>query len=245
MKVPNYFLALGAIFLPIGTNGQELSNFLARHEISLENFIMTGFGEGWRHCDILSATSIQDLGISARPQIVLELEKLLTLDLSPLLSSPSCILVSYHVNGNQSLASLIKLGWENIQRKRIALVLKMGSGITLDMEADTEKLPFVVAAQLENGKEQFLCPVVGENKPYLSQNICAQSYASYKNKVLRVGMMGRPPFFKPGQTGVDGIDFRLLNYLAAELEFIPKLTHPNGWDDSLKLVCICASNPCH
>ena len=244
MKAPNYILALAAILLPVGTDGQELSNFLARHEMSLENFIMTGFGEGWRHCDVFTETSIQHTDL-ARPQIVLKLENLLNLDLSPLLSSSTCILVSYHVFGNQSLASLIKLGWENLERKRIALVLKMGSGISLDMAADTKKLPFVVAAQLESGQEQFLCPVLGETKPRLSQNMCAQSYASYKNKVLRVGMTGRTPFFKSGQTGVDGVDIRLLNYLAAKFEFIPKLIHPYGWGDSLKLVCICTSYTCH
>ena len=240
MKVPNYLLALGAFLLPIGTKMEELGNFLMKHKMALENFILTGFGEGRKQCDILSSTSIQhrDLDISAPPQIVLKLEMLLNMDLNPLLSSSICILVSYRVDSNQSLASLINLGWQNIRRKRLALVLKMGSGISTDMARNTEKLPFVVATQLENGQEQFLCPVVGKIRPILSHEMCAKSCTSYKNKVLRVGMMGSLPYFKHGQTGVDGIDFRLLNYLADKLGFIPKLIHPKSWIDSIKLVCI-------
>ena len=40
------------------------------------------------------------------------------------------------------------------------MVLKLGPGMVLDMAANTEKLPFLIAAAMENGQEQYLCPGV-------------------------------------------------------------------------------------
>ena len=240
MKVPNLFLALEALLFLVGADGQELSNFLVRHKLAIESFIMTGHGEGWKHCDILSSISVQHraLDSSAQPQMTVELKRLLDMDLSIVLSSSSCLLVSYHVNSNQSLASLIKLGWETIQRKRLALVLKMGSGVSLDMAGNTEKLPFLVAAEQENGQEQFLCPVLGETKPHLSHYMCDQSHASYKNKLLRVGMMGIPPYFIADKNGIAGIDIKLLNYLADKIEFTSKIYVPKNYAASINMVCV-------
>ena len=239
MKNPNLFMALEALLFLVDADGQELSNFLVKHKLAVESFIMTGHGEGWKHCDILSSISVQHrvLDSSAQPQITVQLKRLQDMDLSIVLSSSSCILVSYHVNSNQSLASLIKLGRETVQRKRLALVLKMGSGISLDMAANTEKLPFLVAAELENGQEQFLCPALGESKPHLSQYMCDQSHASYKNKVLRVGMMGISPYFKADKNGIVGVDITLLNYLATKMEFTPKIYIAKGFVASINMVC--------
>ena len=240
MKVPSLFLALEALLFLTGADGQELSNFLVRHKLAIESFIMTGHGEGWKHCDILSSISVQHraLDSSAQPQMTVELKRLLDMDLSIVLSSSSCILVSYHINSNQSLASLIKLGWETVQRKRLALVLKMGPGISLDMAGNTEKLPFLIAAELEDGQEQFLCPVLGETKPHLSHYMCDQSHASYKNKVLRVGMTGISPYFKADKNGIAGVDITLLNYLAAKMEFTSKIYIPKNFAASINMVCI-------
>ena len=234
------FLALKTLLFLVGADGQELSDFLVRHKLAIESFMMTGHGEGWRHCDILSSISVQHRALDsfAQPQMTIELKRFLNMDLSIVLSSSSCIFVSYHVNSNQSLASLIKLGWETVQRKRLALVLKMGPGISLDMAANTEKLPFLVAAELQTGQEQFLCPVLGETKPHLSHYMCDQSHASYKNKILRVGMVGISPYFIADKNGIAGADITLLNYLEAKLECTSKIYVPKTFAASINMVSI-------
>ena len=111
MKAPNLFLALMYMFL-VGVEGQQLSDFLVRHKSDIESFIMIGHSEGWKQCDIISSISVQHrfLDSSFQPQITGNLERVLDMDLSIVLSSSSCILISYHINSNQSLASLVKLG---------------------------------------------------------------------------------------------------------------------------------------
>ena len=112
MKAPNLFLALVALLFLVGAEGQELSDVLVRHKSAIESFIMVGHSEGWKHCDIISSISVQHrfLDSSAQPQITVDLKRVLDMDLSIVLSSSNCILISYHIKSNQSLASLIKLG---------------------------------------------------------------------------------------------------------------------------------------
>ena len=76
------------------------------------------------------------------------------------------------------------------------MILKLGPGLTLDMAANTTKLPFLVAAtREEDGKEQFMCPVIGEANPRLQDAMCHRSYVSSEDKSLRVGIFGIPPYF--------------------------------------------------
>ena len=112
MRPPDLFLALEALLFLVGAEGQQLSDFLLRHKSAIERFIMIGHGKGWKHCDILSPLSVQDiiLDSSAQPQMTVDLKRLLDMNLSIILSSSSCILISYQINSNQSLASLMKLG---------------------------------------------------------------------------------------------------------------------------------------
>ena len=112
MKALNLFLVLEAVLFLFGAEGQQLSDFLVRHKSAIENFIMIGHSEGWKHCDVISSISVQHgfLDNSAQPQIIIDLERVLDMDLSIVLSSSNCILISYHLKSNQSLASLIKLG---------------------------------------------------------------------------------------------------------------------------------------
>ena len=116
MKAPNLFLALMYMFL-VGVEGQQLSDFLVRHKSAIESFIMIGHSEGWKQCDIISSISVQHrfLDSSAQPEITVDLKRVLDMDLSIIPSSSSCIFISYHINSNQSLASLIKLG-ANLRR---------------------------------------------------------------------------------------------------------------------------------
>ena len=70
-------------------------------------------------------------------------------------------------------------------------MLTMGGSINLDSSVNTTKLPFMVAAELqEEGKEQFLCPVVGENEPLFLNVICPHSYTSHEKKTIRAGLFG-------------------------------------------------------
>ena len=112
MKAPNLFLVLEAILFLFGVEGQQMSDILVRHKSAIENFIMIGHSEGWKHCDIISSISVQHrfLDGSAHPHITVNLKRVLDMDLSIVLSSSNCILISYHVESYQSLASLIKLG---------------------------------------------------------------------------------------------------------------------------------------
>ena len=117
MKALTLFLALEALLLHVDAENQQLSDFLVRHKSAIESSIMVGHGEGWKHCSIISSIYVQHrfLDSFAQPQITVDLKRVLDMDLSIILSSSSCILISYHINSNQSLASLIKLG-ANLRR---------------------------------------------------------------------------------------------------------------------------------
>ena len=85
------------------------------------------------------------------------------IDISTLFASSSCLIVSSSVKSNQSLSALIQFGRNVVRYKRIALMLQLNSGIKLDFFNNTKGLPFLIAAQLEGGKEQYLCPLIGQS----------------------------------------------------------------------------------
>ena len=113
----------------------------------------------------------------------------------------------------------------------------MRSGITLEMANYTSNLPFMVAARLDDGKEQFLCPIVGEDKPQFGLSMCKQSFISYKNKKIRYGIFGVPPDFVPTNsfgngidaTTIDGTSQRFMTMLAEKLKFHPSFTWSPSW----------------
>ena len=93
----------------------------------------------------------------------MDIETLETFDLSSTaLSSSYCLLIVSSVRDKTTLYSLIQFGWKAIQHKRIGMVMSLGNKMTLKGLKNTTKLPFVIASQLGNAKEQFLCPVVGQ-----------------------------------------------------------------------------------
>ena len=101
------------------------------------------------------------------------------------------------------------------------------------MITNTTKLPFLIAAKLEQDKEQFLCPVVGEIKPLLEDKMCNPSYASYKNKRLNVALLGIPPYFMLTKTGqIDGTDIRLMRILEQKLNFKADIIIPQSYVDA-------------
>ena len=156
---------------------------------------MKGHGGGWKNCDIVHDSSEQ-LDFSADTlRYLMDLSMMGSSDIRTTFSSSHCLLVSARVSNNQSLSDIFKFGWSVIQHKRLALVLKLEAGLTLDMAANTSKLPFMVAATDQHKKEQFLCPVIGRASPKLQSYMCDTSYVLLKEKNLRVAIFGIPPYF--------------------------------------------------
>ena len=176
-----------------GIRGQELEAFLADHKEAIEEYIMSGYGGGWKHCDVLTGDANIPNDV---PHLVMDSKELQKLNIGTVFSSSHCLVASYHVNDNQSLSALLEFGWRAIQYKRIALVLRLGIGMTLDPTINrASSLPFLVAALENNGAKTFLCPVVGEVTPRRKDHMCPKSYSSLKNKALRIGMVGPAPYF--------------------------------------------------
>ena len=239
MKLMKRFLFLcSAFFTQDKALGEEQRIFLEKYKDAIQGYTMKGNEKGWKNCDILSADTYLN---GKQPQFSVGLDKLKTLDIRSTFTSSSCLLVSYHVGGMQSLENLIDFGWAAIQHIRLALVVKMKSGITLNMISNTTKLPFMIAAELEEGREQFLCPIIGVVKPILEENVCNPSYVSYKEKVLRVTFMGNPPQFiltnaEAGQ--FDGVDIRLMRILEKYLNFRGEIIMPKSFLDAEIKVCL-------
>ena len=185
-------LCIGVIVLANEVHGLGLH----KHITAIQEYIMAGYGDGWKHCDILSA-NLEEAGFDEDiPHFAVTLEKLLTIDIGSTLSSSHCILALYEIDTPKNLASIMEFGWKVIQYKRIALILKMGSGLTLDHNINTTKLPFPVAAEVENGEEQFICPIIGKVEPLLQEHMCEQAYITLEKKTLRIGMVGYQLFGK-------------------------------------------------
>ena len=234
-----YILLVVILNLPDASIGQEQISFLNRYKEAIQNYIMTGHEYGWKQCDILSDESSFEKGsqMGSTPHIFMEVDKIMTLNIISNFASSPCLLVTYHIDDMTSLSTLLDFGKAAFQYTRLALVLTMDSGITLEMASNVTKLPFLVAAESTHGKEQFLCPVVGETDLRLEQELCDQSYVSYKNRTLRFGIVGIPPYVYYTDAGHDGIDTKLLTMLKERLNFTPKLIDPPSWTGSMHMVC--------
>ena len=225
-----------ASFLSIGALGQQ-GMFLEKYRAQIQNYIMTGNAGGSKDCDILSASTFLD----ATPQIAMDLDKLKTMNINSVFASSRCVLVNYHVDDIKDIQALLKFGMDAADHVRIALVLKMRLGLTLDMVTNTTKLPFLVAAELGQAKEQFLCPVVGEVEPRLEQVLCPASYVSYSYKTLRIALMGIPPDYILNPDGDwDGINIKLMHILEHRFNFMSNIIIPKSFNDGLSKVCTLA-----
>ena len=161
-------------------------NTLIKHKEAIQNYMMTGYESKWQHCDRLSDNSYYSDNV---PQITMSLDEIQTLNLKAAFAYSTCLLVHYDVSSRASLSALMEFGWKAINHVRLAIVITLQSGITLEMAKNTSNLPYLVAAQLDDGKKQFLCPIVGEVKPVLGQEMCKKSYLSYKaRKFVWVGL---------------------------------------------------------
>ena len=226
-----YLLLLGVLLLLDGTVGQT---FFKKYKAAIENYIMTGEEEGnSQHCDILSAGTHSHVGIA---QITMALDKINMLNFKN--SSSKCLLVNYDVTRKADLSALLEFGWATFYHIRLALVVKLHSGLTLGEATNTSKLPYLVAAESSHGKEQFLCPFVGEAEPRLQTDLCAQFYMSYKKKRLRIAFMGILPYVALSENGpIDGTMIQLHKMLAQRLDFQTEIIVPKSFDDVMYKVC--------
>ena len=203
-----------------GIVGNNKSIFLQHYMGKIQNYIMTGHEMGWQSCDILSANIYRE---EIAPQISMDLDKIRTLNIKSVFSFSHCILIFYHVNSKENLASLVEFGLRAHRHMRVAMLIKMKQGISLEMTLKTTRLPFMIGAELHNGKIQFNCPMVGKITPGLERHICNPSYATYKDKVLRIVLFGVRENFHSTKNGIDGVDVRLLHMLAEKLRFKPQI----------------------
>ena len=214
---------------------------LQKYKGDIQNYIMTGHENGWKQCDILSdgfsLMEIREIGENI-PHVSMELNKMVTMNAKSVFASSSCLLVISHVASLNALNTIINFGKATFLHKRLALLLTMDIGINLHMATNITKLPFLVAAKAKATREvQFLCPVIGERDPRIKQEMCDPSYVSYKNRTLRFGIVGIPPYVYYTDAGHDGIDTKLLAMLKERLNFTPKLIDPPSWTGSMHMVC--------
>ena len=249
---PPYPVYFYAFLLISGNLGQISGSILAGHKGAIEKYIMVGYGRGWGQCDIIAESRHAESGFEAFPKLIMDLQNLNKFE--PIAySSSHCFLMTYNVNSDKTLEALIKFGKSVILKKRLALVLKLGPNITLDTVIRTS-MPILVAAKLHNGGEQFLCPAVGEDESQMQDHMCGPEYTTYRNKVLRIGMLGMYPYLKVtngngnnlgvtnpnlmvnGGRSIEGVDFDLLQLLVSRRNFVTNITVPRNLPASIYMV---------
>ena len=224
------FLSFLTIFfgLPTLTRGQDLGQFIAKHKQEIKAHIMAGYGGGWKECDLLAISPKEKDLQPDTLQFVMEMASLRAFDIRTSFSKSHCLLITAHVGNPRILAEVIEFGWTAVHHKRIGMTLKLGSNLTLDMAANVTKLPFLIAAQLEGGEEQFLFPCLGQDMPSLQPSM---SHPTYLGKPIRVGLfgIGGVPFIFNGTDGhLDGLSIRLISLLERKMKFKINYVKPEG-----------------
>ena len=223
------------LLFSIESLGQDIDAFLSGQRVQIETYIMAGYEDSWAHCDVISADP-QKNEARLSPQFVIDFKMLNKLDMNSILSASQCLLAVYHITSKEDLSEILQFGQTVFKYKRIALILKLENIVTLNMATDFAKLPFLIAAQLEGGREQFLCPIVGKPEPILQDFICNEIYASYRYKKLRVGLFGvNPHLFRKGN-GIDGTDWRMMKLLAEKLKFEPDVKIARSFEHGANMV---------
>ena len=227
------FPLYGILLFSLGVQGQH--HILLKYKKAMQNYLMTGHEMTWHDCDILSANGYSN---NDGPQITMSLEKIETLNLKYVFSSSTCLLISYEISSEDSLSTLLEFGKKAINHIRLALVIKMVAGISLETAKNTSNLGYMIATESKEGLEQFLCPVIAESKPYMEAEMCKPSNLDYKNKALRVGLVGMVPDFGFTRNGtIDGVNFRLIKMMAQRLHFMPDIHIANSFTATVEQVC--------
>ena len=220
------------LFASFGVYGQN--QILKKYRRALENYILTGHETKWHNCDILSADGYTYDGVG---QITMPLDNIRQIDMKSTFSSSPCLLINYEVRSKTNLFTLLKFGWRAVNHERLALVLKLTSGISLEVAKNTSYLPYLVAGEADNGREQFLCPSVGHIKPLLVSKMCSPLYLNYKYKAIIIGLLGVTPDLALTSAGVDGTQIRLIKIMSERLKFQPHIKIPDSFEKHANKVC--------
>ena len=224
----------GILLMSLGVYGQH--QILSKYRGAIENYIMVGLENAWQQCDLLSASGYSDWD---GPQITMDLERIETLNLKSVFSSSTCVLVDYDITSESSLSTLLEFGEKANKQIRLALVIKMDKGISLEKAKNSSNLAYMIAAESEQGLEQSFCPVLGETQARVEHGMCNPSDLDYKNKALRVGIMGMPPDFGFTSNGtIDGVNIRLIKMMAQGLNFTPDIHIAKSLTGAVEQVCL-------
>ena len=227
MKLIEFKVCLLVLSLACSVDCNSIRRFLDRHIRDIENYIMTGYGNGWNQCDKIT---LEPKFLDNRPLYVIDQHFMNRTELPNTIASSSCLIVTSQVKSNQSLSALIQFGWNVVRYKRLALVLAMSSDISLDFSRNTTGLPFLIAAQLEGGKEQYLCPLIGQSSPLLQHSLCDQSLYLMKKKTLRVTLFGLMPWIG---YPFEGSDPRFIEMVSEKMDFSVKMTWASQFPDAI------------
>ena len=233
MQLQGSLKLLVILLLSSSTIGKDV--FLDKYSKAIQDFIIIGYeGGGSSHCDILSDESSNN---EKAPQMSMGLKQMKTLNMKSSFASAHCLLVNYNVRKNEDLSTLLEIGQSAINHIRLALILKISSGISLAMpDRNYTNLPFMIAAAFDDNKEEFLCPVLGEDKPRLQESMCETSFSHYEGKLLRMGIVGINPYFMVTENGIDGTDMRLIQLLEKSLNFRAEVIPMNSFSEAVSMV---------
>ena len=234
MKIQGSFKLLVVELLLLSTTfGKQM--FLDKYSKAIQDYIMIGHEKSRRsYCDILSEESSYN---EKAPQMSMGLKEMKTLDMKLAFASSHCLLVNYNVKNKEDLSTLVEFGMSAINHIRLALILKISSGIFLSMTNwNNTNLPFVIAADLYDDKEQFLCPALGVDKFRLQESMCESSYSHYEGKLLKIGIVGINPYFMSTENGIDGTDMRLIQLLEKSLSFTAEVIPMNSFSEAVSMV---------
>ena len=231
------FILCSMSHLSLGNSEHTFSSFLTKHYADIEHYVMSGYGDGWKHCDHLIIGSNYNRIQRDAPSLVMNVETLQNMDISSTFSRAHCILLVAHINDATTLSKIIQFGWTMIQHRRIGMVMRMESNVGLEETRNTTKMPFIVASVLQNGTEQFLCPSIGRNEPILQAKMCGMSHTSFVGKTVNVGVYGHWPYVHMGH--MFGVDVMLLNLLKEKMMFNTKIELSPSFDAAFDAVWKC------
>ena len=214
------------------SNGQDLNMFVAEHKQALETSIMAGYGGGWKECDLLATYPPKNNLWPNTPQFALDMASLRDLDMKASFSNSHCLLIMAHIKSFRLLEEIIQFGWTAVHHRRLGMALKLGSNLNLGMATNITSLPFPIAAQLEGGQKQYICPSLGEDMPKLHP-VGGHHWPcpAYQGKSIRIGLIGigGPPFIIKGSNGrLDGVSIRLISLLGRKMRLKIKYALPEG-----------------
>ena len=227
------FPLYGILLMSLGVYGQD--QILSKYMRPIQNYIMVGLENSWQPCDILSAGGYAH---EDEPHITIDLKTIEIMNLKSVFSSSTCVLVKYDITSEERLSTLLEIGKKAINHIRLALVIKISPGVSLEKARNTSNLGYMIAAESGQGLAQYLCPVIGEIQPRLEHGMCNPSYLDYKNKVIRIGLMGLPPHFGFTSSGtIEGVNVRLTKMMAEGLNFRPDIRIAKSFTATAEQVC--------